>query len=328
MIGLDDSVSIVTETTSGLSAKFDFDAMILGCCSYQAAGRSHLRQAIAAQRHMSGRRTKEGGLKLKIPRARPTIVQNDSMDLVSLQASDDDDDDDAALLPWVEPRAFVSDDTGGLVDAQQETERPVSLNSYCESQETGPSIPFYHRFLPYVRSLSHGRLRIHARFSRSNMSLDTNLNSPREALITAGLTDNQEDAWLDTLLAKEKELYHVQLIWGIIVRAVRDICWAMDRFGIIFEDPVNQCFHVGMYRNRSSSITDMILGLWKDGGFQKAYSRRHEYLLHENASYFISNVEKFARNDYTPTAEDIKRAVISITGSSKTSFTSKTGPWI
>ncbi|KAF1956151.1 hypothetical protein CC80DRAFT_548450 [Byssothecium circinans] len=48
ILGLDDTLSFVTETTTDISVMFDFDNVILASRIYQQAERSHLRQAIRA----------------------------------------------------------------------------------------------------------------------------------------------------------------------------------------------------------------------------------------------------------------------------------------
>ncbi|CAG8662900.1 3649_t:CDS:2, partial [Scutellospora calospora] len=59
---------------------------------------------------------------------------------------------------------------------------------------------------------------------------------------------------------------------------------------------------------------DSIIALWKDSAIKKCYNSASEIGLQDSAKYFLDNVERFGKDDYLPTDEDILQARIRTVG--------------
>ncbi|XP_003742733.1 guanine nucleotide-binding protein subunit alpha-11 [Galendromus occidentalis] len=54
--------------------------------------------------------------------------------------------------------------------------------------------------------------------------------------------------------------------------------------------------------------------LWDDPGIKECYARRREFQLTDSAKYFLSNVDRFAAEDFLPNQEDVLRVRVPTTG--------------
>ncbi|KAM9385214.1 guanine nucleotide-binding protein subunit alpha-15.1 [Pholidichthys leucotaenia] len=68
---------------------------------------------------------------------------------------------------------------------------------------------------------------------------------------------------------------------------------------------------------------DAIRRLWADPGIRVCYSRRCEYQLLDSTEYYMSNLDRIARQDYIPTEQDVLRVRFPTTGIHDYSFTIK-----
>ncbi|KAK3116335.1 hypothetical protein LTR53_003412 [Teratosphaeriaceae sp. CCFEE 6253] len=60
--------------------------------------------------------------------------------------------------------------------------------------------------------------------------------------------------------------------------------------------------------------------LWRDHGVQSAIRKGNEYALHDNLTYYFSDIERLFAKDYLPTDQDILRARLRTTGITETIF--------
>ncbi|KAK0337509.1 hypothetical protein LTR94_004065 [Friedmanniomyces endolithicus] len=60
--------------------------------------------------------------------------------------------------------------------------------------------------------------------------------------------------------------------------------------------------------------------LWRDEGVKSAINKGNEYALHDNLTYYFSDIERLFAKDYLPTDQDILRARLRTTGITETIF--------
>lgn len=69
-----------------------------------------------------------------------------------------------------------------------------------------------------------------------------------------------------------------------------------------------------------SELAPQIKNLWQDEVIQKAYARRVELQLANNAKYFFEHLDRIGAENFVPTEEDLLRARIKTTGITEAQF--------
>jgi len=65
----------------------------------------------------------------------------------------------------------------------------------------------------------------------------------------------------------------------------------------------------------TNEVAIAIRELWKDSGIRQVYALRdRKYHLNESASYFFENIDRFMKDDYVATYQDVLRARVRTTG--------------
>ncbi|KAL1926641.1 hypothetical protein VTP01DRAFT_5536 [Rhizomucor pusillus] len=126
----------------------------------------------------------------------------------------------------------------------------------------------------------------------------------------------------------EREVYRV-IVLENVVGIMRSILEAMDEtLNIPLQDPSLEK-HCKVVKNTSitphgSSFAPELLEplkrLWDDQGVQEACKHGNRFALHDNASYFYSQLDRLWEPDYLPTNEDIIRCRAKSTGIIETDF--------
>ncbi|KAF2858199.1 G-protein alpha subunit [Piedraia hortae CBS 480.64] len=103
---------------------------------------------------------------------------------------------------------------------------------------------------------------------------------------------------------------------------------AMDEQDLAFENPDNKRAAALIASDPDISIDeampidclDAFKSLWDDSGVQTAIRKGNEYALHDNLSYYFSDIDRLFAKDYSPTDQDILRTRLRTTGISETIF--------
>lgn len=309
IIGLDDRSSFISEDTTGISARFDFDPIILRSKLYQEAERSHLRQAIRAGRspEPNGIISTNGQCDRKFNEKNNPIELLDEASLRIAQSSLKDGTSQEVQLcstpdqlspgPGTPTTAFSTDSAGfGQFTRRSKSIRSMKLNHWWkpfQRRDSNMTVPQFDRKEPQKVLLlgipGSGKSTLH------------------RGLVLAA----QPNVFSD-----KPELYSHR-IWRHAVASVRSILEAMERLGVPLEDKDNikkVLAEIHQYSSKaaalfppSDKLVDTIALLWLDKGFKDAYKRRSEYQLNDNAAYFVSSIRRIAAPEYVPTDEDILR---------------------
>jgi len=55
----------------------------------------------------------------------------------------------------------------------------------------------------------------------------------------------------------------------------------------------------------NNELKQCLLSIWNDRAIKETFERRHEYILFDNAKYFLSQMKRILSDDYQPTFKDI-----------------------
>lgn len=118
------------------------------------------------------------------------------------------------------------------------------------------------------------------------------------------------------------------VIFTNLVHAFQVIFSAMQEQGREFENPVNVRYAEAVAADPDISpeepfpanCLNPFRSLWEDGQLQTAMVKGNEYALHDNLSYYFSDIDRLFSRDYFPTDQDILRARLRTTGISESIF--------
>jgi len=121
-------------------------------------------------------------------------------------------------------------------------------------------------------------------------------------------------------------------IFQNLLQSFQTISGAMEEQEVEFEDKKNLRFaelifsdpDIGPNEPMPIDCLNAFRSLWNDAGVQVAISKGNKYALHDNLSYFFTDIERLFAKDYTPSDQDILRARLRTTGITETIF--ETGP--
>ncbi|XP_046403516.1 guanine nucleotide-binding protein subunit alpha-12 [Ischnura elegans] len=108
-----------------------------------------------------------------------------------------------------------------------------------------------------------------------------------------------------------------QIIYQNVVRGVRVLVDARNKLGIPWEHESNA--HAGEMVLRSdpnnfiepvpfTRLCPSLQALWNDSGIKTAFQRRSEYQLSDSVGYFLDNLPRISRLEWTPSNQDILHA--------------------
>lgn len=117
-------------------------------------------------------------------------------------------------------------------------------------------------------------------------------------------------------------------IFQNLVHAFQVVFGAMEEQEVEFADPSSVGFaellaadpEIGPDDSMPNDCLHAFKNLWRDQGVQLAIRKGNEYALHDNLTYFLTDVDRLFARDYSPTDQDILRARLRTTGISETIF--------
>ncbi|KAL2353557.1 G-protein alpha subunit [Cryomyces antarcticus] len=118
------------------------------------------------------------------------------------------------------------------------------------------------------------------------------------------------------------------VIFNNLVHAFQIILGAMQEQELEFEDEANLGYanivvadpDIGQDDAMPFDCLQAFNSLWHDAGVQLAIKKGNEYALHDNLSYYFTDLERLFAKDYIPSDQDILRARLRTTGISETVF--------
>ncbi|KAK6441684.1 hypothetical protein LTR95_002075 [Oleoguttula sp. CCFEE 5521] len=132
---------------------------------------------------------------------------------------------------------------------------------------------------------------------------------------TKGFNMVERKQWKVTIF--NNLLHAFQVIFGAMEE--QDVDFAQDsniRFAeVIAADP-----EIGTEESMPLDCLNAFKSLWRDEGVQSAIRKGNEYALHDNLTYYFSDIDRLFTKDYLPTDQDILRARLRTTGISETRF--------
>ena len=75
-------------------------------------------------------------------------------------------------------------------------------------------------------------------------------------------------------------------------------------------------------------MAEVIARLWVDAAIQQTYTRRNEFPISDNASYFLNSVSRLGADGYTPTTEDVLHSRVRTSGVVSKQFQIKDKPYL
>ncbi|KAG8974264.1 Guanine nucleotide-binding protein alpha-2 subunit [Tulasnella sp. 425] len=119
------------------------------------------------------------------------------------------------------------------------------------------------------------------------------------------------------------------VVYKNLVDSARDIVLAMKKIGVDCVEGINRAHAAQILDYEvlsdasfrlSPDIANAIDSLWKDPIIATVMDHSSEFYLMDSASYFFSQVQRIAQNDYIPNESDVLRARAKTTGISETRF--------
>ncbi|KAJ2979931.1 hypothetical protein NUW58_g7079 [Xylaria curta] len=315
--GLEDSASIFSENTAGISLMFDFDAFLLGSKVYQQAGRSHLRQAIKA--HNQGPAPDRGQPK--------NNYQETSSQLGEPSRQ-------------VSPSIYPSSEAPSLQTQASAAKHPNSSNLQLAPNTRIEVWGAETNLSPWdssPRNISKpsNRARILSLVNPWRKSLKPETTTPKFLIL--GTAESGKSTLLQGMklllegnYTREEKLDFREIIWSNIVQSIRIILENMEFFELPLDDE-RTGYHVqtifmqpaNIETTPNSEVVEAILALWLDTGFQSAYKRRHEYQVNDSidsTAHYVEEIQRLTALDYIPTDEDLLWARRKTTGIRETWF--------
>ncbi|KAI9476046.1 MAG: guanine nucleotide binding protein, alpha subunit [Benjaminiella poitrasii] len=127
--------------------------------------------------------------------------------------------------------------------------------------------------------------------------------------------------------ASERESFRV-IVYSNIMMAMQTIFEVIEQLNISLENESNLRYS-RLFQNfiplkngepYPESYLEPLKILWADSGIQTAKDKGNIFALHDNASYFFDQLDRFWKPDYLPTDQDIIRCRAKTTGIVETIF--------
>ncbi|RYP32172.1 hypothetical protein DL767_005328 [Monosporascus sp. MG133] len=347
IIGLGDTTSLVSEDTAAISDMFDFDAVILGSRVYQAAERSHLRQAVRAWQNQRG-----GGISALLPPSpeidpipaptdNPAASVPERHDVENFGLINSAPNDDSTVRP--EQRNTVEDSLSSKTQGHRAgtsyllSEENIVQANANESDETSKLIKESSIKLEYLppKASRNSRFSLWPRTSRlsdwwkgqqSRKSAHLDRVSyepddiPTNNVVILGISESGKTTLMKALkLAaqggysnEERRSYSLEIWHDNTVQPILDALHVKETAGIAYEKDENLHHEWTMksYEKDPSyalGVSSAITSLWGDSGFRAAY---RECQPTRDLGYFVSHIGRIDTTDYLPTAEDILRSYV------------------
>ncbi|KAI9678038.1 MAG: G-Protein alpha subunit [Caeruleum heppii] len=118
------------------------------------------------------------------------------------------------------------------------------------------------------------------------------------------------------------------IIFSNINNAYKVILEAMEELEIGLAEPSNEQYVALVVLDRDLGSKETLpaeyliafKNLWTDAGIQNAIEKGNEFALHDNLTYFFSDIDRLFAKDYIPTDQDVLRSRLRTTGITETIF--------
>lgn len=132
---------------------------------------------------------------------------------------------------------------------------------------------------------------------------------------TAGFTDAERESYRELVLTN-------------VIQAMRLVLENMENLGLQLQDPALETYipllmdlpNVQEYEPFPDHYLAPLKSFWQDNGVQQCYQRGNEFALHDNMSYFYSDIDRLWQKSYMPSDQDILRCRAKTTGIVETTF--------
>ncbi|RYP69095.1 hypothetical protein DL771_006326 [Monosporascus sp. 5C6A] len=345
IVGLSDSTSLASEDTAAISHMFDFDAVILGSRVYQAAERSHLRQAVRAWQDQRG-----GGIPALLPPSPEIDPSRMPTDNAAASVPERHDAENFGLINYalndsstvrLEQRNTIDDSLSSETEApragadfllSEEYLLPANANESDERSKLIKQSSMKLESLP-PKASRNSRFSLRPRTSRlsgwwkgqqsrKSAHPDRVSYEPEDIrtnnVVILGISESGKTTLMKSLkLAaeggysnEERESYSLEIWHYNIVQPILDALHVKETAGVAYEKEEN-LHHERIMKSyeRDSSyalcVSSAITSLWADSAFRAAYEESQPT---GGLGYFVSHIERIDATDYVPTTEDILRS--------------------
>ncbi|KAI1421202.1 G-protein alpha subunit-domain-containing protein [Xylaria sp. FL1777] len=358
LVGLEDVASFISENTAAISTQFEFDDVLRSTLLYQAAERSHLRQAIRAKktneldevstnsliqrRAIFGFRQAFRTMKLSAPLAVSDILKAQRGIRVDIRHE-----------TIVEPSGDNAVIEGGHPQEESLQSNPEDSDRPGSSTETGrPTQPLLSESdsnSPRQQSGFGNWRKAFQRRTSSEHDIKPHGHHPEgenhQSKMTKVLLLGASGAGKTTLLnalrlftetehIEHEESYFRTLVWHSALDSVRAVLRAMGASLDIQDmaiartlllDPCFDCDRdPALNPQHAKEIAHAISSLRYNREFQKAVKCRTGYQFHDNSDYYIQNINRLAEqaaHRLAPTDGDLLRTQVTTTGIHQTVLT-------
>ncbi|RYP92006.1 hypothetical protein DL770_001861 [Monosporascus sp. CRB-9-2] len=343
IIGLGDTTSLVSEDTAAISHMFDFDAVILGSRVYQAAERSHLRQAVRAWQNQRG-----GGISALLPPSPEIDPGPMPTDNAAASVPERHDVESFGLINYAlndgstvrpEQRNTIEDSLSSETQGRTAgayfllSEEYIAQANASESDEKSKLIKESSMKLeslpPKASRNSRFSLRPRAyslsswwkgQQSRKSAHPDRVSYEPEDIrtnnVVILGISESGKTTLIKALKLvaqggysnEERKSYSLGIWHDNTVQPILD---ALKETGSIAYEKEENLHHERIVKSYDKDpscalgVSSAITSLWADSGFRAAY---RECRPTGDLGYFVKHIERIDTTDYVPTAEDILRS--------------------
>ncbi|TGJ81406.1 hypothetical protein E0Z10_g7353 [Xylaria hypoxylon] len=356
LVGLEDVASFISENTAAISTQFEFDDVLRSTLLYQAAERSHLRQALRAKKTKDPDNTSTNSV-IQRP---PTSGFKWAFQAMKLSK------------PVTMSNVFKTQQQGIRVDIRRETileapgenvvteEGPVQENSSHsnpgDSNETSLTLETGQSAQPLLNGAGPGSPRPHSSFGGWRKAFQRRTSNARDTkpyrhhqeeendqpkvtkVLLLGTSGGGKSTLLNALRlcteaedAEHDESYLRTLVWHNALDSVRTLLRAMERAGVpvmasartLLLDPCPDCDCDPALNPQHAGEVARTISSFHPIIFQNAV-RRNANQLHVNAEYYIENINRLAEQAVhrsAPTDRDLLRTQVTTTGIHQTTLT-------
>lgn len=355
LVALEDVASFITENTTDLGTRFEFDDVLQSTLLYQAADRSHLTQTVRAKRGKGLDNALTDSPAQKVS----TIGFKQAFQAMKLKRSSVASDVSDTLLPIrvyvnreitvehepmvIEENSFPQnpascDEPGDAetIDSDTETRRPSSIRS-VDSDSSRP----YSGFRDWRNAFQ--RRAFSARGGQTHQQGDVHDQSEPTKVLLLGTSGGGKTTFLNALrlstnadYALSDRAYYRTLVWQNALDSARRILRAMEGLGMNSEVMtvarallLKRCADCdndpALTPQHALDVAAAISSLGSEIGFQEAIKCRNAYELHDNGNYYVRNISRLAklavRHSEPPLAGDLLRTEVTTTGMHLASLT-------
>ncbi|GAW13299.1 hypothetical protein ANO14919_026800 [Xylariales sp. No.14919] len=346
LFGLEDVASFISENTAAISTEFEFDDVLRSTLLYQAAERSHLRQAIRAKKtkdidnastnSLTQRPTTTSGLKwafqtmrLSKPIAMPDILKARRGIRVDIGRETIVETLEDSVVTEGKPLQESSAHSNPSLD--EDTGQPTQpLLSEIDPGSPRPQSGFGGWRKAFQRRTSNARdTKPHRHYREVPKVLLLGASGGGKSTLINALRLSTE---AEDVRGNRSDLR--ALVWNNMLDSVREFLRAMEEWGdvpimasarTLLLDPCTDCDRdPAINPEHTREVARAILSLRPTLDSQNVVKWKKVYQFHDNAEYYIENVDRLAEQAVqrsVPTDGDLLRTQVTTTGVHQTTLT-------